>query len=1588
MGIAGAASAAIAILAYRRFKSKPAHGLTPEQQEIVAAAALKAMDSRDAWALMDCLLPEGARKSVLSKSDLELLINHKMLGGQTWSPDIHDEVAIKGREPIKVRHADGSFTTIVPTAEERLELRRKRREARKKKKEEAKAKRMDEIKAAGPNAPAASGASAYPDGAVIYVLSESDSDIDIELDAPQEDDGQPDSKPVIDIKRDLDDGTLEDAMYEVYGPNASLWDRLQHKLRRVHDEKNRKLEALGEGLPELPPATLVRLILQMAYAMECGTSPSDAGPTNVRRMIRLMPANALTDDGRREAVHFLLTYHSYLQMEHDKEWNVMRKGWLKRRKEASMLQRDDRLQKTLLTVPPEVVANELITDPPSLMSFLEYAATCPELILHLPALTFAGEAGRTQVVDRLRAQPSLGERVIANCIYTWLGFREKATTHQRGVAKRIRALKLARAGEIAPTSGSSDDSKIQMGPEVHIEHAKLVQRALRAAVYKSQYLLSRHNPLADFVEPPTKEEMDMYKEHLTACKLDSKMRRKNPESLISYFRQVNSEQDEKQRIEVESNIREMAPTERLEYWMSHLRTSALFHEEVAELDKLPKVERHSALENAAQLLYTRLPRVSGAPPIDAETKLDPSVDGPPVIDEYQAVVFDPLMTMTEKNRKLRAMRARDARIAKAPVYMPRSSVALSLGILEAHVDSIMANERYTPEQIQAIKDRARALMPLEDRTPWIAPDEDLSSDDEAAVNKAIAQRERERDPKAKKPKLRRGTKKQKPEVHADLLDDPATLGLNEAERKMERDIAMNWCVDNMHRIRVVNTRGVVQKDPECGWGAERFGRDLFLQVLGEDGKTTTADAKSASLITDIPESLPALLRQLRGDSDSLPPLYPAPDTKLKGAGDPDIAQAAKYKLAKDHAVNGVFFFTELEYRTAQSVLGPQRFRVEAAVTQSPAIGIIRQEFMRHLLRVMRQQGIRKVLRENNSTDKAPRVVVTDYDLANESLYNRAWRLAVEYSIFTGFPELQQHIAASFAALTTSSDTLGPIMPEKFASFAKHTASGAAPVTPAERRNVDIVSESVRRHQFVPARLRKAFPSEFDMMESVMGTDTVNVGIGDRKAAADAADGSSHESVDPTPSSDLAGIDWSASKALFQDEDVAPYVTKACKAMGARMDMLDQYGNLDSLGYCAVRDRIREAESRDTRKKHMRNAAERFIAGIERSRFEVCQRRRDRWFNHNGKSNDALPAFQDESGKPMLVPAETAFHTDIDLLRTRLPEIIERFADDFEGFNDAVLFEMHKSWYSLSMREAVEDMYLAWELLAVPPYEPEEKRAFTLLRIEVARRLRDPRRMVEPFNQLRRYLPEEREEEIVAAFTVAPLLGKWNLTRQLGDIIEDRGLSAGRHALGDGLHALHLAALFRQDIPDYEVLHAIAGDEAKFGDNSECDLKFQQLKIMVCKRTAITVECDDVLQKHRVETSYCASTPVRPLLPKHCSVITRTGAVATMISFSNSSILISGACRGNRMVMEGYATVNGANGGKYRQTEEYVFRRTHGEVRRFEPSRWLVSWTMEVGPEPDPAYGASALAHDGLPEIIPYRITAEFDMFLYVTDETY
>lgn len=239
-------------------------------------------------------------------------------------------------------------------------------------------------------------------------------------------------------------------------------------------------------------------------------------------------------------------------------------------------------------------------------------------------------------------------------------------------------------------------------------------------------------------------------------------------------------------------------------------------------------------------------------------------------------------------------------------------------------------------------------------------------------------------------------------------------------------------------------------------------------------------------------------------------------------------------------------------------------------------------------------------------------------------------------------------------------------------------------------------------------------------------------------------------------------------------------------------------------------------------------------------------------------------------------------------------------------------------YKASSDQQSTDMLTAWNLLDCEAQDDEQK-AVDLLRLDVAQRLKDYSKMAPVFDSVLARGAEMSYEEIVVAFTTAPLLGRWQATRELGDRILQ---------VQDSLEDFHRAALQRPDIPDYEVLYQLAEKEMLNGDAKPDSLRWQVSELKTLSIRLLDVKCTDESKMETVRKAFDPESKGQwKEIPTRAHRLLQFGGIAQMLSLSAIPIPMVGPANNERIHVLGYAVLNPQDGsGPVRQTESYELNR--------------------------------------------------------------
>mmetsp|Transcript_17055 Transcript_17055/g.23870 ORF Transcript_17055/g.23870 Transcript_17055/m.23870 type:complete len:461 (+) Transcript_17055:99-1481(+) len=230
-----------------------------------------------------------------------------------------------------------------------------------------------------------------------------------------------------------------------------------------------------------------------------------------------------------------------------------------------------------------------------------------------------------------------------------------------------------------------------------------------------------------------------------------------------------------------------------------------------------------------------------------------------------------------------------------------------------------------------------------------------------------------------------------------------------------------------------------------------------------------------------------------------------------------------------------------------------------------------------------------------------------------------------------------------------------------------------------------------------------------------------------------------------------------------------------------------------------------------------------------------------------------------------------------------------------------------------------ELEIAWQLLQCRPEEASEEMAVRLLALKIAKRLKDRNRMLPIFDNIieRMKSPESIViPEAFAAFTVAPILGRWEATRQLAVFCVANGVR---------LDDLHNMAQDNPDVPDLKVLSELA--EKKLPDLTSKDVSIEHIRwteylIKGLRIKLCSVECEDDQRRREWQENF--KTQIDSFseidIPSETKII-RTGAIAQMLSFSRHPILMVGPASDSKMYARGFAVTTGGRRSEEIQIEK-------------------------------------------------------------------
>lgn len=275
------------------------------------------------------------------------------------------------------------------------------------------------------------------------------------------------------------------------------------------------------------------------------------------------------------------------------------------------------------------------------------------------------------------------------------------------------------------------------------------------------------------------------------------------------------------------------------------------------------------------------------------------------------------------------------------------------------------------------------------------------------------------------------------------------------------------------------------------------------------------------------------------------------------------------------------------------------------------------------------------------------------------------------------------------------------------------------------------------------------------------------------------------------------------------------------------------------------------------------------------------------------------------------------------LRSMTDEDIEAYSPKARLFCAQWLLVYHTSRYVSaktveSYKEMVEgqvpDLRIAWRLLQCLPDQPNEQLAVRLLQLDVGQKLKDHWRMIPVFDSIMQRLAGGENlpsQEVLIAFTTAPLLGRWEAMRKLGRLVGGRKV----------LEELHIAALKTPEIPDYKILFECAEDKLEGLTDRAAkpeQLRWTEYLIKSLRIKLESVQCSDEMKREDVKRNFQAKIKTWKIVDvKSDSKMLRLGALNQMLSFSFQPIPMVGPASDTRMHLRGYAET--AEG--FRQSEE-------------------------------------------------------------------
>lgn len=210
----------------------------------------------------------------------------------------------------------------------------------------------------------------------------------------------------------------------------------------------------------------------------------------------------------------------------------------------------------------------------------------------------------------------------------------------------------------------------------------------------------------------------------------------------------------------------------------------------------------------------------------------------------------------------------------------------------------------------------------------------------------------------------------------------------------------------------------------------------------------------------------------------------------------------------------------------------------------------------------------------------------------------------------------------------------------------------------------------------------------------------------------------------------------------------------------------------------------------------------------------------------------------------------------------------------------------RAWHAEHLR----DMTAAWKLIDGVAVAGDEDRQLTLFRLDIAQRLRDIGKMTDVYNTLNS-IGQKSPEELIAAFMVAPMLGRWRDTVKLGTLATKL----------QSLKEFHQLALQRADIPDYSILYEEAKDSKR--DTPRDQMAWENYDVVHIATTLLSVSApgesgvDEEQKKDEKE-----------LVVGQCAYH-RMGAVVRMVSPSPVPIPLTGIATNTHFKLQGYALIS-------------------------------------------------------------------------------